>query len=249
MRESAMRKIVYDYDYTVGYGCLIRTGKIEPVMTKLDEVTLADERESDNISAPVVGGGKAYLFAKRCFDIVCALLSGLLLLIPMGIIAVLIRIDSPGAAIFRQERLGKNGKPFTIYKFRSMRENAEENGPQWAEKEDRRCTRLGRILRQSRLDELPQVWNILKGDMSFVGPRPERACFYEKFSAYIPGFKNRLLVKPGLSGYAQVNGGYELKPEEKLAFDMDYIQKRTALFDIKVLFQTVRLVITREGAR
>lgn len=247
MRESVMRDTVRDYK--ISYGYLRRSGNMEPVMSKFDAVTSADACERDDIIAPVVGGGKAYLFAKRCFDIICALLAGLILLIPMGIIAVLIRIDSPGSAIFKQERLGKNGKPFIIYKFRSMQLNAEENGPQWAEKEDRRCTRLGRILRQSHLDELPQVWNVLKGDMSFVGPRPERACFYEEFSTYIPGFKNRLLVKPGLSGYAQVNGGYELKPEEKLAFDMDYIQKRTALLDIKVLFQTVRLVITREGAR
>ena len=119
-----------------------------------------------------VSGRTFYLLLKRLFDVVVSLLAGILLLIPMLIIALFVRLDSPGPALFRQERLGKDGVPFMIYKFRSMYTDAEINGPQWAERNDHRCTRLGRLLRSTRLDELPQLWNILKGDLSFVGPRP-----------------------------------------------------------------------------
>jgi len=201
------------------------------------------------IIKPIVHGGRAYIVVKRCFDIVFALIGGIIFLLPMLIIALLIRIDSPGPAIFKQERLGIQGKPFLIYKFRSMQLDAEREGPQWAVQNDSRCTRVGRFLRKSRLDELPQFWNILKGDMSFVGPRPERACFYEAFERYIHGFKNRLLVKPGLTGLAQVNGGYDLKPEEKILYDIDYICSRTFALDMKCIFKTLCLVFTHEGAR
>lgn len=198
---------------------------------------------------PEIRISRLYLFAKRTFDVVISLVVLALLAIPMLIIAVLIRIDSPGPALFRQERLGKDGQPFTIFKFRSMRVDAEKNGPQWADKDDSRCTKLGRILRKSRLDEIPQLWNILKGEMSFVGPRPERACFYKKFETYIHGFSKRLLVKPGLTGYAQVNGGYELKPEEKIVYDIAYIKKQSITLDLWCIFKTVKLVFTHEGAR
>lgn len=190
-----------------------------------------------------------YLFAKRLFDITASLLAGIVLLVPMLIIALVVRLDSPGPALFRQERLGKNGKPFTMLKFRSMYLDAEINGPQWAAVNDHRCTRVGRVLRNSRLDELPQLWNILKGDMSFVGPRPERACFYNEFEKHIPGFRNRLQIKPGLTGWAQINGGYELKPEEKLVYDIEYIGKRSIRVDAICILKTVSLVFTHEGAR
>lgn len=196
-----------------------------------------------------IGGGRGYLLTKRMLDIVLAVFFGVVLLIPMVLIGILVRLDSPGAVIFRQERLGTNGNPFIMYKFRSMREDAEADGPQWAEKNDKRCTDFGCCLRKTRLDELPQILNILKGDMSFVGPRPERAYFYDKFDEEIPGFRNRLLVQPGLTGYAQVNGGYELLPEEKLAYDMQYIEKRSLLLDIQCILKTVRLFFTYEGAR
>ncbi len=195
------------------------------------------------------GGGKCYLFFKRCFDILVSLIAGILLFIPMLIIAAVIRLDSPGPALFRQERLGKDGVPFIMCKFRSMYVDAEENGPQWADKNDHRCTRVGRFLRSTRLDELPQLLNIFLGEMSFVGPRPERACFYDEFETYIHGFRNRLKVKPGLTGYAQVNGGYDLKPEEKIIYDMEYIQKRSVKMDMGCIFKTIKLVFTHEGAR
>ena len=190
-----------------------------------------------------------YTFVKRAFDLLGSLLLGVLLLVPMLLIAVIIKLDSKGPALYRQERLGKNGKPFVMYKFRSMRLDAEADGPQWAARDDGRCTRFGRIMRKSRMDELPQLWNILVGDMSVVGPRPERACFYDQFETYIPGFRSRLLVKPGLTGWAQVNGGYELGPEEKLVYDMEYIQKRSWRMDLKCVVKTVKLVFTHEGAR
>lgn len=205
--------------------------------------------EEYEIALPAVQGSRAYLFIKRSFDIIASLLLEVILLIPMLLIAALIRLDSPGPALFRQERLGLNGKPFLILKFRSMYLDAEEDGPQWAKIDDKRCTRIGRILRKTRLDELPQLWNIFKGEMSFVGPRPERACFYEVFELYIHGFSNRLAVKPGLTGLAQVNGGYELKPEKKILFDMEYIANRSVFMDLMCLFKTVRLVFTHEGAR
>ena len=190
-----------------------------------------------------------YLALKRLVDILVSFVGGTVLLIPMLLIALWIRLDSPGPALFKQERLGKNGKPFTMIKFRSMRTDAEKDGPQWAKKEDDRVTKVGRFIRATRLDELPQLWNIFTGAMSIVGPRPERACFYDEFETYIKGFRNRLAVQPGLTGWAQVNGGYDLEPEEKILFDMEYIEKRSVTMDLKCIFRTVRLVFTHEGAR
>ena len=188
-------------------------------------------------------------FFKRVFDIILSLLVLTLLSPVLLLSAIAIKLDSKGPVIFKQERVGKGGKVFKIYKFRSMRVDAEKNGPQWAEKDDRRATRLGRILRISRLDELPQLWNILRGEMSFVGPRPERAYFYDIFEEYIPNFGKRMLVKPGLTGWAQVNGGYDLCAEEKIIFDLEYICKRSIKMDLLCILETVRLIFTHEGAR
>lgn len=190
-----------------------------------------------------------YLSFKRGTDIVLSAIAFVILLIPMAVIGILIKVDSPGPVLFKQERLGKDGKPFLIYKFRSMEEDAEKDGPKWADKDDDRCTRVGKFLRKSRLDELPQLLNILRGDMSLVGPRPERKYFSKKFSAYIPDFPKRMQVQPGLTGLAQVNGGYDLGPEEKLKYDLEYIEKRSIRLDCKCIVKTVRLVFTHEGAR
>lgn len=199
---------------------------------------------------PVVPERKpVYSFIKRAFDILVSMSVGLLLMIPMGIIAVMIRLDSEGPALFKQERLGKNGKAFYMYKFRSMRIDAEKNGPKWADQNDDRCTRLGKFLRKCRLDELPQLWNIFVGHMSLVGPRPERPFFYDEFETYIHGFRNRLAVQPGLTGLAQVNGGYDLDPEEKIVYDMRYIKERSLWMDLKIIFKTVSLIFSHEGAR
>jgi len=204
---------------------------------------------SYHIEAAPIGNRRGYLFAKRCFDLLFSFALSVLLLVPMILIGILVWVTSKGPAIFKQERLGKDGKSFMMYKFRSMREDAEENGPQWAEKEDDRCTRIGALLRKTRMDELPQLWNIFKGDMSFVGPRPERECFYDEFETYIHGFRNRTQVKPGLTGHAQVNGGYELKPEEKIVYDMEYIENMSLSMDFKCIIKTIKLIFTHEGAR
>lgn len=201
------------------------------------------------VESEVPNGGKVYETAKRIFDFILAFLAVVILIIPMLIIALIIRIDSKGPVLFRQDRLGKDGKPFVIFKFRTMVLDAEVDGPVWAKPDDERCTAVGKFLRHCRLDELPQLINILRGEMSFVGPRPERPCFYEEFEKYIKGFSNRLAVTPGLTGLAQINGGYDLMPEEKILYDMEYIKKRTFWMDIKLMFKTVKLVFTHEGAR
>lgn len=217
------------------------------VNTKGDIVL--DPHATYDIESAAPRGGRMYYVLKRAIDIVFSLVAIIVCLIPMLIIALIVKIDSRGSIIFKQERLGKGGKPFTMYKFRTMKINAEENGPQWADTNDKRCTKVGSVLRKCRLDELPQFFNILRGEMSFVGPRPERPCFYEKFEKYIHGFKNRLVVKPGLTGLAQVNGGYDLKPEEKIVYDIEYIKTRSIWMDIKLIFKTLAVLFTRKGAR
>lgn len=216
----------------------------------LDSAVMEKEAGQIRPDAQVAAGGsKGYLLFKRVFDLSASLAALVLLSVPMAVIAVMIKLDSKGPVIFQQERLGKGGKPFMIYKFRSMILEAEADGPQWAKANDQRCTKLGRVLRKTRLDELPQLINIIKGEMSIVGPRPERECFYIEFERYIPGFRNRLAVIPGLTGHAQVNGGYDLLPEEKIVYDMEYIAKRSVRMDIQCIFKTVQVVFSHHGAR
>lgn len=191
----------------------------------------------------------AYDVHKRLFDIILSLLGLLAAALPMALIALAVWLDSPGGALYRQERLGKDGRPFTLIKFRSMRLDAEKNGAQWCDKNDARITRLGRFLRKSRLDELPQLINILRGDMSFVGPRPERACFYDEFRETVDGFDFRLRAVPGLTGYAQISGGYDLSPAEKLVYDMAYIRNRSLRNDLRILIKTAKIVFSHDGAR
>lgn len=215
-----------------------------------DSTTGAEGREKEYFVEEVIPKKKwVYAFFKRGFDIVVSLLVGVVLLVPMLVISLIIVLDSKGSAIYKQERLGKNGKPFMMYKFRSMHTDAEVKGPQWADKHDDRCTRVGRVIRKIHVDEFPQLLNIFLGQMSFVGPRPERAYFYDQFETYIHGFRNRLAVRPGLTGWAQVNGGYDATPEQKIMLDMEYIQKRSPLMDAKCIFKTVKLIFTHEGAR
>lgn len=190
-----------------------------------------------------------YNVIKRLFDITLSLIGIIISLIPMLIIAILIKLDSKGPVLFKQERQGKGHKTFLMFKFRSMVVDAEKNGAQWAEKDDDRVTRIGGFLRKSRLDEIPQLFNIFAGHMSLVGPRPEREHFYNEFREYIDGFDQRLLIIPGLTGLAQINGGYDLKPEEKIVFDIEYIKKRSILLDLKLIFKTVAIVFNHNGAR
>jgi len=191
-----------------------------------------------------------YSFFKRFFDIVLSLFALIVLLIPMLIIAVIVKLTSPGSVLYKQERLGKDGVSFEIIKFRSMYADAENNGAQWSDGEnDERITPFGKFLRRTRMDELPQFAQILTGKMSLVGPRPERECFYEKFETYIHGFSERLKVKPGLTGLAQVSGGYDLRPEEKVVYDIEYIKKRPLWLDLKCILLTVRIIFSHNGAR
>ena len=197
-----------------------------------------------------IKGNLFYKIVKRIFDIVVSFCALIFLSIPMVVIAIAVKASSEGPAIYKQERLGKNGKSFQILKFRTMIKESEVDGAQWSTgDDDLRITPVGRILRKFRLDELPQFWNILNGSMSFVGPRPERECFYEEFEKYIHGFKHRLCVTPGLTGLAQVNGGYDLKPEEKIVYDMEYINNRSIINDIKIMFKTVAVIFTHDGAK
>ena len=173
------------------------------------------------VPAPSVAGALRsesvlYRFVKRTFDIVSCSLAMLLCLVPMAFIALAIKCDSPGPVLYRQVRTGKDGKPFVLLKFRSMYADAEINGPQWAEVIDSRVTPVGRVLRRSRLDEIPQFAQVVTGKLSLVGPRPERPVFMEAFERYIPGFSQRTLIRPGITGLAQVSGGYDLRPAEKI---------------------------------
>lgn len=206
----------------------------------MEQVVQDGAREIYQVEQSAVVEKPVYQAVKRLFDVVVSALALLILGIPMLLLMPVIRADSPGPAIFRQERLGKDGKPFVIYKYRTMQMDAERDGPQWARAHDVRCTKLGRLLRRGHIDELPQLVNVLRGEMSLVGPRPERACFYQEFERYIRGFSQRLQVTPGITGWAQINGGYELLPEEKILFDMEYIRHRSVMFDIRCLLGTVR---------
>lgn len=191
-----------------------------------------------------------YSFFKRLADIVFSFLLVVLLFVPMVIIGVIVKFTSKGSVLYFQERLGLGGRKFKIIKFRTMDRNAEENGAQWSEgDDDERITGFGRFLRKTRLDELPQLWCILIGTMSFVGPRPERECFCIAFEKYVHGFSERLKVKPGLTGLAQINGGYDLRPEEKVLYDVEYIKKRSLWLDFKIVVGTFTVVFHRKGAK
>lgn len=190
-----------------------------------------------------VGRKPVYEFVKRLTDIIVSCIGIVILLIPMIIIYICIAATSDGSPIFRQERLGLGGKKFYIYKFRTMKKNAEENGAMWSlGDDDERLAPFGKTLRKLKLDELPQLFNCLKGDIALVGPRPEREIFYECFETYIPGFSQRLAVKPGITGLAQITGLF-LKPEEKIVYDIEYIKNRSLWLDIKILVSTIGVVI------
>lgn len=191
-----------------------------------------------------------YAFIKRLFDFLSCFI-GLVVLLPLFIIiAIIIKCSSKGSVFYIQKRLGYKGKIISVPKFRTMRVNAENEGAQWsAGDKDERIYPFGRFLRKTRLDELPQLWCCVIGTMSIVGPRPERECFANEFEKYIHGFSERLKVKPGITGWAQVNGGYDLKPEEKIVYDIEYIEKRSLWLDIKILFKTVAIVFNHKGAK
>jgi len=192
-------------------------------------------------------------FVKRVFDIVSAAVLCLLAAPVMAATAVIIKMESAGPALYRQERVGLNGRRFSIAKFRSMRTDAEKDGkPRWAAANDDRVTRVGHIIRRLRIDELPQLFNVLRGDMSLVGPRPERQFFVEQLTQEIPFYALRHSVKPGVTGWAQVRYPYGATVEdslEKLQYDLYYVKNHTLFLDLVVLFETVGVVLTGRGAR
>lgn len=186
---------------------------------------------------------------KRFINIILSILL-IIPALPICIISSLfIILETTGNPLYIQERVGLNGSRFRIYKLRSMYSDAEKDGCKWATKDDIRITKVGHYIRKTRIDELPQLLNILKGDMAFIGPRPERPEFIEKFLKDIPDFNDRIVIKPGITGWAQVNGGYELTPKEKLEYDKYYIEHESLYLDVLILLKTIQVVFTGYGSR
>ena len=186
---------------------------------------------------------------KRIIDIIFSLLALIPTIILMAVLSILIMLDSKGSPIFTQIRVGKNGKLIKIRKLRSMDINAELEGQQWATDDDPRVTKIGRILRKYRLDEIPQFFSVLTGNLSLIGPRPETPLLTKKFNEETPGFVTRLLVTPGMSGWAQVNGGYDISYEEKLKYDNEYIEMRSIKMYLRIFMNTLGVVCKGEGAK
>jgi sugar transferase (PEP-CTERM system associated) len=190
--------------------------------------------------------------SKRVFDILLALVVLVLSTPFLVLTALAVWLESGSPILYRQERVGENGRLFTLNKFRSMRKDAEQGTPVWAQAEDDRVTRVGRLIRKTRLDELPQLWNVLRGDMSFVGPRPERPFFVNQLAEQVPFYEQRHAVKPGITGWAQVKYRYGASFEdslEKLRYDLYYVKHLSIPFDLTILFDTVKVVLFAKGAR
>ncbi|MGE5458851.1 MAG: sugar transferase [Methanobacterium sp.] len=194
-------------------------------------------------------GKNSLSFGKRCMDIIVSALA-IVLLMPLAVlIAIAIKINSPGPVFFSQVRLGLKGKEFKVYKFRTMVQDAEKySGPTLSEANDPRVTRVGRRLRRTRLDEIPQFWNVLKGNMSLVGPRPERPFFVDQYSDELPEFYFRHQIKGGITGLAQVEGNYSTEPANKLSYDLLYAQKNSLAFDFAILLRTAKVLMQRGKA-
>lgn len=216
--------------------------------------------------------GRSYLTFKRAFDVVVSALALVAFGLALPILAIIIKLDSPGPVFYSQERVGINrrrrsgneraggerrkvlqpGRPFKVHKLRTMRTDAEAGGPQWAAQNDSRVTRVGRFLRKTRIDELPQFLNVLKGEMSLIGPRPERLVFVRQLEKEIPHYRDRLLMLPGITGLAQVVNGYDDGLESvkrKIALDREYISHAGLRQDGRILLSTVGVVLKGEGAR
>jgi len=223
--------------------CELHLGRIDLDTLRPDRLLFAEGFANGWISNAV----------KRAFDIAVSMTLLLLTLPLMLVTALLIRLDSPGPVLYRQRRTGLHGTPFTLLKFRSMRIDAEQGGsPRWALQQDPRITRMGSFIRPMRIDELPQLINVLRGEMSMIGPRPERPHFVEQLTRIIPFYAERAYVKPGITGWAQVNYPYGASVEDarqKLSYDLYYVKNRNLLLDLLILLATVRVILFREGAR
>ncbi len=218
---------------------------------KISDIMITSSANIDLFDSPLMlfrnkGLSAGQSFAKRTMDILIALV-GIVLSSPiMLLIALIIWFYDHGPVFYKQERLTKDGTPFQILKFRSMIVNSEKNGARLASKHDDRITPVGHVIRRLHFDELPQLFNVLKGEMAFVGPRPEREEIYEEYERYIPQFRYRLKMKAGLTGYAQVYGNYQTVPYDKLKLDLTYIEKFSIWLDIKLIFMTVKILFQKE---
>jgi exopolysaccharide biosynthesis polyprenyl glycosylphosphotransferase len=214
---------------------------------------LVKSRIKTAVNKFVVGFPRSWrLHVKSYTDYLFVTIIAVFALPVMCVVALLVKLTSKGPALYAQERVGKNGRPFMIYKFRSMKIDAEkESGPVWAQDDDPRLTCIGNFLRKSHLDELPQLINVIKGDMSLIGPRPERPFFVSKFKTEIDNYEKRLEVKPGITGLAQVRHKYDETIDDvkhKIRYDIMYIKKMCLMLDLKVLMWTVGVVLTGKGA-
>jgi sugar transferase (PEP-CTERM system associated) len=230
--------------------------RVEDATTTYERVTgkilIDDLRPSWLIFSDGFRVSRVTRMMKRTIDLMLSLVLAALTLPLMLLTALLVAIEDGRPVLYRQERVGENGRAFVLSKFRSMRKDAEKAGkPIWARDGDDRITRVGRFIRKTRLDELPQLWNVLRGDMSFVGPRPERPFFVEQLSQDIPFYQQRHAVKPGITGWAQVKYRYGSSREdamEKLRYDLYYIKHLSVIFDLTIVFDTVKVVLFRKGA-
>ncbi len=236
--------------------CDVAGYNIQPFTSIYEEhtgrVPLVHLAEGWEISTPLLEVAP-WLPGKRAVETLVTLLTAPIWAILAGLVAFYLKLSTGGGpALFKQERVGFGGAPFTMYKFRSMEEDAEKDGPSFASKQDHRLIPGGRFLRKSRLDEIPQLWNVLKGDMSLVGPRAEQVPFADAFTGQIPFYPHRHLVRPGITGWAQVNYGYaddEADTVEKLTYDLYYIKHMSPVMDLRVLWKSVWTVLTGFGAR
>ncbi len=219
----------------------------------LGRMDLANTHPNWLVFAGGVASGPAVAAVRRTADLLMATALLLLTLPLMLVVAALVKLDSKGPVFYRQERVGLHGQVFTLFKFRSMRLDAEAAGqPRWAARNDPRVTRVGKFTRATRIDELPQLFNVLLGQMSFIGPRPERPAFVEELARSIPMYRDRSFVKPGITGWAQVNFPYGASVEDarqKLSYDLYYVKNRSLFLDALILLSTVRVILFQEGAR
>lgn len=241
-KNSKAARLIYK-NLILGIEVLDLSTLYENVFQKLPLAELEEVWFLENLAK----SHKIYEFFKRPIEMTLAIILGIILLPLVILISIVIAATSRGPIIFQQTRTGRNEKEFVIYKFRTMKADAEKHGPQWASENDERITLIGKILRRSHLDELPQLLNIIKGELSFVGPRPERPEFVNKLKRDVPYFELRLLVRPGITGWAQINYKYGASVEdsyEKLQYDMYYLKNRSLALDFLILLRTVKYLFT-----
>lgn len=258
VRSSNCAEVVVADPGMLGASALIDARGVSPVVTSgveaierlLGRVPLRFDGAAAARVAPGPGRSRVYPALKRVVDLGFAVGLGLGIVAIAPLVALAIRFDSAGPVFYSQERVGLDGRLFRIFKFRTMRQDAEKHGAVWAQVGDARVTRVGRLLRLTRIDELPQVWNVLRGDMTLVGPRPERPEFTSLLETEIPGYAERHRVKPGITGWAQVRYRYASSvrdAEAKLEYDLYYVKYRSLRLDLQVLLKTVAVVVQMRG--